>query len=163
MPALAGDDENVLAADVRIAVDGPAGVGENRGLLLLAAGVLVGETARELARPPPRLVVPSLHQEQVEREIGRAHASGRVQARRQDEADVEAVERPPGQAALFEQGLDSRGVRPRDRPSSPQRAMTRFSPTSGTTSASVPMAATLTKCGSISASRPLPRAAPAPA
>ena len=50
----AGDDEDVLRADLRIAVDRPARVREDLGLLLLAPRVLLGELAREPARARSR-------------------------------------------------------------------------------------------------------------
>src|SRR5262245_17307519 len=42
VPVLTSDDQDVLSADGRIALDDPLGVRENRRLLFLAKGVLFG-------------------------------------------------------------------------------------------------------------------------
>ena len=149
------DHEHVVAADVGIAVDDAPGVGDDGGFLRLTPRVLFGQETGQRLRVVARALIASLHQQQIERHVGRAHAAGGVQPRRQDEAHVKAVERLAQQSALCEQRFEAGAVRPLESAARPQCAMTRFSPTSGTTSASVPIAATLRKCGSNSGPRPL--------
>ena len=152
VPALAGDDQHRLRADVGIGVDDLAGRGDDVLLLLAAAGVLGVELlGQRLRLGRQRLVV---GQQQARRQIGGGHAAGGVDPRRDHERDVIGVD---GLAGRARRRRAARAVRrlcgPRVSSSSPSLAMTRFSPTSGTTSASVPMAAILTNAGS-QASRP---------
>ena len=78
-------------------------------LLLLAAEVLV----IELLGQRPRLVTHGLvgRQQQPRRDVGRAHAPRGVDARREDEADLVAVDRLARQARRLEQRAQSDGVR----------------------------------------------------
>ena len=119
---------------------------ENLGFLFLPPDVLAIELQRELPHFfGQRLVV---GEEQPRGDVRRAHAPGGVHARREHEADVVAVDRLAGQAGDIEQRAQARPCAvPCVSRSSPSLAMTRFSPTSGTTSASVPIAATLMKPG----------------
>ena len=141
------DDEHRAGADVRVALDRLAGRGEDLLLLVLPSLVLLVE----LRRQRPRLVGHGgVGGEQEARgDVGRGHAAGRVHARREHEADVVAVDRlagsgPRRRAAPAAPPCAGRARAARGR----SCAMTRFSPTSGTTSASVPMAAILTNAGS---------------
>ena len=101
-------------------------------------------------------------EQQARGDVRRAHASRGVDARRQHEADVKAVERLAEQPGRFEQRPQADVCGPFDSRSSPSFAMTRFSPTSGTTSATVPIAAIFTNAGS-HFSRPTRGRAPGPA
>jgi len=104
MPALAGHDQHVARADVGVAFDARLRLGDDRLLLLLAALVLAVERLGQL----PRLVRHRLVDEEEEpcRQVGRAHAAGRVEARREHERDVVAVDRPAGEPRGLEQGAE---------------------------------------------------------
>ena len=147
VPALAGDHEHGLRADVRIGLDDLLGGGEDGGFLFAPADVLRVELHGQRAGFVAQRFV--ARQQQARGDIGRAHAAGGVDARRQHERDVIAVDRLAGEARDVEQRSQADLVRAlRVSRSRPILAMTRFSPTSGTTSASVPMAAILTNPGS---------------
>ncbi len=96
VPAFAGDDQHRARADVRIGLDDLLRGREDLGFLLLPPDVL----AVELLRQRPRFVAHRLvaRQQQPRRDVGRAHAAGGVDARREHERDVIAVDRLAGQA-----------------------------------------------------------------
>ena len=84
---------------------------EDLGFLLLALDVLAVELQRERAHllaPAPRRSASSSRVG----DVGRAHAAGGVDARRQHERDVIAVDRLAGQAADVEQRAQADLVRP---------------------------------------------------
>ena len=147
MPAFAGDDEHRVRADVRIGLHDLLRRREDLGFLFLAAHVLAVELQRERAR---LLGQPLVGGEQQPRgDIGRAHA-----ARRRSRAAPAGTRCGSCRSSCRSGPATSSSARsptlcgPRVRRSRPIFAMTRFSPTSGTTSASVPIAASLTKPGS---------------
>ena len=146
MPAFAADDQHVVRADRRIGLDRLLRLGDEIRFFGLALEVLFVQ----LLRQPARFLAGRLvgGQQQPRGDVGRAHAPGGVDARREDEPDVVAVDGLAGEAGRFEQRAQADGVAPLLSDSSPSFAITRFSPTSGTTSASVPMAAILTNAGS---------------
>ncbi len=114
---------------------------------LLAARVLGVELLGEGLRLAGQRLVG--RQQQPRGDVGAAHAAGGVHARRHHEGDVIAVDGLAGQARRHRAAPAGRPCAgPRVSSSRPSLAMTRFSPTSGTTSASVPMAAILTNAGS---------------
>ena len=159
VPVVAGDDEHVLrrrstdpCRSMRLRV------GDDRGFLLLAPGVLLRQLSRQIARAVrvisssrPRISSRSTAQ------VRRAHPAGGVEPRREHEADVKAVERrgragrSPRAALRCPAPCAARSTGRRGRSGRSRGSRRR----SGTTSASVPIAATLTKCGSSSAPRPL--------
>ena len=117
------------------------------GLLLLPPQVLVVELLREAARFVAHRFVGG--QQQPRGDVRRAHAAGGVDARREHERDVIAVDGLAGQARRRRAARAGRPCAARVLSDArPSFAMTRFSPTSGTTSASVPIAAILTNAGS---------------
>ena len=67
--------------------------------------------AAPVPRARARLGVAAAHEQQVERQIGRPHAPGGIQARGQHEADVKAVELRVQQTASLQKGLDAGRVR----------------------------------------------------
>ena len=96
MPAVAGHDEDRARADIGIGLHDLLRGGEDLGFFLLPPDVL----AVELQRPAPRLVAHRFvaRQQQPRGDVGRAHASGGVDARREHERDVVAVDRLAGEA-----------------------------------------------------------------
>ena len=76
-------------------------LGDDRGLFLLAARVLLVQLLGQLARLVRQRLV--ARQQQPRRDVRRAHAAGRVHPRRQAEADVVAVDALPGQAGRVDQ------------------------------------------------------------
>ena len=105
------DDEDVVRADRRVGFDGLFRLGDELGLLGLAAQVLVVQLLGEPARFVDRRFVG--REQQTHGDVRRAHPAGRVHTRRQDEADVVAVDRLAGQARRFEQRAQADGVRAR--------------------------------------------------
>ncbi len=116
------------------------------GFLLLAAQVLLVQLLREVAR----FVAHRLGggEQQAGGDVRGAHPPRGVHAGREHERDLIAVDRLAGEPGGIEQRARPMVCGPLLSDASPSRAMTRFSPTSGTTSASVPIAATFTKAGS---------------
>ena len=114
MPALAGHHEDVVGADADVGLDLLLRVGDDVGFVRLAAGVLFAELLGE----PPHFVELRLvaGQQQPRGEVGRAHATGGVDARRNHERDVEAVDGRVLQAGRFEQRPQPDGVRPLRQP-----------------------------------------------
>ena len=156
VPAFAGDDEDRCARRRR----------DRSATIFFAAARISASSSWRRTFSPSSCSASAAHfvghrfvvgQQQPRGDVGRAHAAGGVDARREHEADVIAVDRLAGQAR---RRRAARAGRPCAGPcvsrSSPSFAMTRFSPTSGTTSASVPIAATLMKPGS-QLSRPAAR------
>ena len=150
VPALAGDDEHACAT--------PTSGSVSTIFLRLRRRCPASSCRRRMfsasscSASAARLVGHALRRTASSSRVGdvrRAHAAGGVDARRQHEADVIAVDRLAGQAGDVEQRAQADLVRSlRVSICSPSLAMTRFSPTSGTTSASVPIAAILTNAGS---------------
>ncbi len=101
MPALPRHDDDVVRADVGIGLDQLAGLGDDRRFLFLALRVLDVELLGEPAGLVPGSLVRG--EQQPGGDVRRGHAAGRVDARRQQEADVEAVERLAGQSRPVEQ------------------------------------------------------------
>ena len=109
VPAVAGDDEDRSRADVRIGLT----------IFLAAATISASSSCRrtflaiELHRQRPHLLRHRLvgGQQEPRRDVRRAHAAGRVDARRQHERDVIAVDRLPGQAGHVEQRAQADLVR----------------------------------------------------
>src|SRR5439155_24878128 len=101
MPAVAGDDDDGAGTDLEVGLDDLLRLRDNFGLFLLPAQVLgiqlLGQRPRFLAH---RLVG---RQQQTRGDVGSAHAAGGIHARRDDEADVVAVDLAAGQAADVEQ------------------------------------------------------------
>ena len=162
MPALAGDDEHVVRADLRIALDGSAGPRRGSPPPVPAAWRSLPTTAARAARARARILVAR------PRKSNSSTASSGVLMRpaalsrgARHEAHMKAVQPTARQTRLLQQRLETSPVRAGRQTRRPQLAMTRFSPTSGTTSASVPMAATFTKWPRRSGPRPSPRAGPA--
>ena len=148
MPALARHHQHVVARRRR-GRSRPACAPRRRSRLLRPGAACSRRSAARPARAPRRPGASSEASSSRAAMSGEAHAAGGVDARRQHEADVKAVQR------LAESGpsRSSSARRPTvcrsfDRRSSPSLAMTRFSPTSGTTSATVPIAAIFRNDGS---------------
>ncbi len=96
MPALAADDEDVVRADCRVCFDGLLRLADELGFFLLPAQVLVIQLLREIARFLGHLFV--RREEQPRRDVRAAHPAGRVDARRDHERDLVAVDRLSGEA-----------------------------------------------------------------
>ena len=90
VPALARDDEHGARTDVGIVLDQLARLGHDGGFLLLPARVLVVELLGQRPRFLGQRLVDG--QQQPRRDVGRAHAARGVDARRDHEADVIAVD-----------------------------------------------------------------------
>ena len=150
------DDQQIVAADVRVAVHDVPGLGDDRGFFRLPPRVLLAQLPAPASCAPSRVA------------SSRPRISSRSSAASADPIRPAAFSRGAmmkltwklssalrGQAALLQQRVEP-GARSGPSTARPGRccAITRFSPTSGTTSASVPMAATFRKCGSASAPRP---------
>ena len=162
MPAVAADHEHVVRADRRDRSRSPSWPARRAPLppvwrRRFSSFSCCASAARLVAH---RFVG---GEQQPRRDVGRAHAPGGVDPRRKDEADLIAVDRLAGQPGGVEQRAQADGVRPVLSEPRPSLAMTRFSPTSGTTSASVPIAAIFTKAGSHLRLAGAVRTAPAPA
>ena len=111
-----------------------------------------GGSRRSTAAPAPRaspsIASPAASSRRVAMS-GRAHAARGVDARGDHERDLIAVDGLAGRARSPRAARAARSMcGPRLSEARPRRAITRFSPTSGTTSASVPIAAILTNAGS---------------
>ena len=91
MPALAADDEHRPCADIRIGEDHLLRGRENLGLFFLAADVLVVERHRQLAHLLGHGFIRG--EQEARGQVGRAHAPGGVDARREEKGDVIAVDR----------------------------------------------------------------------
>ena len=91
VPPLGGQDEHRSGTDIGIGLDDLPGRRENRGFFLLPADVFAIEQQRQRACfLAHRLVA---REQQPRRDIGRAHAAGRVDPWGQHERDVVAVDR----------------------------------------------------------------------
>ena len=101
-------DEHVVRADGRVGFDRLLGFRDELRLLLLPPGVFVAELLRERARFFPQRFVG--REQQAGRDVGRAHAPGGIDARRQHESDVITVDRLAGQAGGVEQRPEPDGV-----------------------------------------------------
>ena len=111
MPAFAADDQDVVGADGRIGLDRLLRLRHELGFFVLALEVLVVQLLREPARLLLERVVG--REQQPGRDVRRAHAAGRVDARREHERDLIAVDGLAGQAAAVEQRAQADGVRSR--------------------------------------------------
>ena len=158
VPALPRHHQHVVGADVRVGLDQLPRLGDDRRLLVLPLRVLDVELLGER----PRLVPCA----SSEASSSRAAMSGDAM---RPAALMRGASRKPMwklSSVLPVSPEPSSSARrptlcgPRDSRSSPSRAMTRFSPTSGTTSASVPIAAIFRNAGS-HFSRPPSGTAPA--
>ena len=110
VPAFAGDDQDAPGADLGIGLDDLLRLGEDVLILLAAARVLGLElVGKRLGFVGHRFVG---REQQPRGDVRRAHAAGGVDARRDHEADVIAVDRLSGQAGGFEQRAQADLVRP---------------------------------------------------
>ena len=110
MPSLTGDDDHRAGADLQIGLDDVAGRRDDVGLFLLASQILGIELLRQLARLPGHRLVRS--KQQSGGNVWRAHPSCRVDARREHEADVIAVDLLARQPAAVQQRAQADLVRP---------------------------------------------------
>ena len=110
MPPFAADDEHVVRPDGRVGLDRLLRLADELGLFLLAAQVLVVQ----LLRQPAGLLGHGFvgGEEQPRRDVRAAHAPGGVDARRDDERHLVAVDCLAGQPRGFEQRAEADGVRP---------------------------------------------------
>ena len=123
MPAEAADHQHVVRPDRRIGLDRLFRLRDELGLLLLAAEVLVVQLLRQSARFALHRVAG--REQQPGRDVRRTHPPGGVDARRDHEGDLIAVDRLAGEPRRVEQRAQSDGVRteaerrqpePRDHP-----------------------------------------------
>ena len=134
-------------ADVRIVLDRLLRLRQDRLLLLLPPQVLVVELRRQAPAPPRP--GPRRRPAAAARRCPACHPARRVQARREDERRRGSCRSPcPLRPDASSSARRPTLCGPRESRSRPSFAITRFSPTSGTTSASVPIAAILTNAGS---------------
>ena len=108
---VAADDEHVVRADGRIGSRSPSCASATSSASScwrrrFSSFSCCASAARLVAQ---RLVG---REQQARRDVGRAHAPGRVHARRQDERDLVAVDRLAGQARRLEQRAQADRVRP---------------------------------------------------
>ena len=96
------------ARRLRVCLDDAPGLGDDRGFLLLAPDVLVRQLPRQVARASPAIGVAARISSRSSGQVRRTHAAGRVQPRRQHEADVKAVERLAAQARIRRAALRAR-------------------------------------------------------
>src|SRR5438128_1607458 len=96
VPAVAGDHQHRAGADLRVRLNDLARDREDLRLFFLTADVFAIELLGEL----PDLLGHRLvgGEQQARRDIGAAHPARRVDARREHEADVVAVDRLAGQS-----------------------------------------------------------------
>ncbi len=109
VPSLAGDDEHRSRSDFGIGLDHLARLGDDVLLFLASARVLDLELFGEAARLVGHPLVGG--QQQPRRDVGRAHAAGGVDPRREHEGDVVAVDLLAGQAGGVEQRAQADLVR----------------------------------------------------
>ncbi len=109
MPAVARHDQHGPCADLGVALHDLAGLGDDGGFLLLPAHVL----CVELLGQSPCLIGQRIvgGQQETGRDVGGRHAAGRVDPRRQDEADVVAADALARQARHFQQRAQADLVR----------------------------------------------------
>ena len=101
VPALPRHDQHGPRADVRVVLDQALRLGDDGAFLGLPALVL----RVQLRRQPPRLVEHAVvgRQQQPQGDVRRAHAPGRVHARRDDERHVIAVNRLAAEARRLDE------------------------------------------------------------
>ena len=114
VPSVAGHDEDVVGADAHVGLDLFLRVGDDVGLVRLAAGVLFAELLGESSHFVELRLVAG--EQQARGQVGRAHATRGVHARRNHECDVEPVDRRVQQTGRFEQRAQADRVRPLRQP-----------------------------------------------
>ncbi len=108
MPPVAADDQDVVRADGGIGLDRLLRGRHELRLFLLAPQILVVQLLGERAGLLLERAVGG--EEQPRRDVGRAHAAGGVDAGRQHERDLIAVDGLAGQPAAIEQRPQADGV-----------------------------------------------------